>query len=65
MTEPAALRVLAEANPPFYKRHFAGLRAMIPRPLAIRLQSAIDSLHQPNVIDYDQVWQKIIDQPSP
>jgi len=62
--QPAvATVVLAEANPPFYKRHFAPLRAMVPRGLAIRLQSAIDRLHQPHQLDYDEVWQKIIEQP--
>lgn len=62
--QPAVATVtLAEANPPFYRRHFARLRAMIPRPLAIRLQAAIDSMHRPNILDYDDVWQKIIEQP--
>jgi hypothetical protein len=62
--QPAVATVtLADANPPFYKRHFAGLRALVPRPLAIRLQSAIDRLHQPKLIDYDEVWQKIVEQP--
>ena len=43
--QPAVARgALAETDPPFYKRHFPRLRAAIPRPIAIRLQSLIDSL---------------------
>lgn len=62
--QPAVATVtLAEANPPFYRRHFSRLRALIPRPLAIRLQAAIDRMHQPRILDYDDVWQKIIEQP--
>jgi hypothetical protein len=63
--QPAvATTALAEANPPFYKRHFARLRALVPRPLAIRLQSAIDSMNQPRLLEYDDVWRKIIEQPA-
>ena len=62
--QPAVATVaLADADPPFYKRHFSRLRAMIPRPLAIRMQSAIYRLHQPRLIEYDEVWRKIVEQP--
>ena len=62
--QPAVATVaLADADLPFYKRHFSRLRAMIPRPLAIRMQSAIDRLHQPRLIEYDEVWRKIVEQP--
>jgi len=62
--QPAVATVtLAEANPPFYKRHFPRLRALIPRPIAIRLQSAIDGLHRPALLDYERVWRHIVEQP--
>jgi hypothetical protein len=54
---------LLETNPPFYKRHFPRLRAAIPRPIAIRLQSLIDSMSPTTLLDYERVWQEIIDQP--
>jgi hypothetical protein len=62
--QPAvATTALGEANPPFYKRHFPRLRAAIPRPLAIRLQAAIDRMAGYRVLDYDAVWETIINQP--
>lgn len=59
-----ATQALNEAHPPFYKRHFAGLRAAIPRPLAIRLQTLIDDRQGPKLLDYERVWQQIVAQPS-
>jgi Glycosyltransferase WbsX len=62
--QPAVARgALSEIEPPFYKRHFPRLRAAIPRPLAIRLQSLIDSMNPTTLLDYERVWQQIIDQP--
>ena len=58
---PAALAV--EREPPIYKRYFPRLRAAIPRPLAIRLQSLIDSLQPTTRLDYERVWQQIVDAP--
>ena len=62
-----ATQALNEANPPFYKRHFAQLRAAIPRPIAVRLQSLIDHADSrangPKRIDYERVWREIIAQP--
>jgi len=54
---------LIEREPPIYKRYFPKLRAAIPRPIAIRLQSFIDSMNPTTLLDYEHIWQQIIDQP--
>jgi lipopolysaccharide biosynthesis protein len=47
--------------PAGFERHLAPVLRRLPRPWALRAQEMIDTMREPMTIDYDRVWQNIID----
>ena len=55
---------LAEREPPpqpAWKQALAPVLRRVPRKLAVRAQDWIDRFKEPTTIDYDRIWQNIID----